>query len=135
MMRDLIKEIYDHKDKNDPKICFFMMEFIKNKEINSLEELKKNEEDHYTLIHPSGPKMLTDLEILDRLYSVYDNDYEEYTNSTVDDQKALDELNKEYVTTDDVDKKFIDIIKMYSILNWDLALPYRTYKYIVEDKL
>ena len=134
-MRELIKEIYDHKDKNDPKICFFMMEFIKNKQINSIEELKEDEDNHYTLLDPSGKKKLTDLEILERLYNSYDEDYDDYTSCSVDDQKALDALNEEYVTTDDMDTKFIDLIKIYSILNWDLALPYRTYKYIVEDRL
>ena len=134
-MKELIKNIIDHKDSNDPKVCFFLMEYIKNHEVESLEDLKQREDNYFTILDPSGDKKLTDLEIVERLYEDYENDYDDYMSCSVDNKNKLDRLNEEYLTTDDLEKKFIYLIKMYTILDWDLVLPYHAYNYILEDKL
>mgnify|MGYP007069910801 CR=1 FL=1 len=131
-MKELIDNIYQHKNSNSPKICFFMMEYIKSRNISSLEELIKKEENRYTLA--SGRKY-TDLEIVDLLYEAYDEDYDDYMACSVDDKEMLDSLNEQFLNTDDIDIKFINLIKMYTILDWDLALPYHTYMYILKDRL
>ncbi|MBQ4032043.1 MAG: hypothetical protein II625_09845 [Bacilli bacterium] len=135
MMKELIKNIIDHKNSNDPKVCFFLMEYLKNNEVESAEDLKTLEDKYFTILDPSGDKKLTDLEIVERLYEDYENDYDDYMSCSVDNKKELDKLNEEFLTTDDLEKKFINLIKMYTILDWDLALPYHTYNYILEDKL
>jgi hypothetical protein len=134
-MKELVKSIIDHKDYNDPKIVFFLIECIKKHNINSLDDLKKYEDSHYIIIDPEGDIVLTEQEIIDRLYKDYDDDYDDYMALDVDKQSKLDELNEEFLKTDDIDKKFINLIKMYSLMDWDLALPYRAYNYIIEDKL
>jgi hypothetical protein len=131
-MKELIDNIYQHKNSNSPKICFFMMEYIRNRNINSLEELRKKEEGSYTLVNG---KKYTDLEIVDLLYEAYDNDYDDYMACSLDDKNRLDELNEQFLNTDDMDTKFICLIKMYNILDWDLVLPYHAYMYILQDRL
>lgn len=132
MMKELIDNIFQHKNGNSPKICFYLIEYIKNRNINSVEELFKKEDGSYTLVN--GRKY-TDLEIVDLLYEAYDNDYDDYMACSEDDKDTLDELNEQFLNTDDLDTKFICLIKMFSILDWDIVLPYRTYMYILEDRL
>ena len=131
-MKELIKNVYEHRRNNDPKICFFMMEFIKNRKIVSLEDLKQREEDSFT---SSEGRRFTDSEIIEKLYEGYNDDYDDYMRCSIEDQKKIDDLNEEFLNTEDVDTKYIALIKIYTILDWDLALPYHTYKYILEDRL
>lgn len=131
-MRELIKNIIDHKNTNNPKVCFFLMELIKQYEADSVERLKEIEDSHFT---PVREEKLSDEEILNRLYHDYDEDYDDYMNCTVDEKALLDKLNKEYLESNDIDTKYIKIIMIYTILDWDLVLPYHAYNYILEDKL
>ena len=131
-MKELIKNVYEHRRNNDPKICFFMMEFIKNRKIVSLEDLKQREEDSFT---SSEGRRFTDSEIIEKLYEKYNDDYDDYMRCSIEDQKKIDNLNEKFLNTEDVDTKYISLIKIYTILDWDLALPYHTYKYILEDRL
>ena len=113
-MKELIDNIYNHKNENNLKVCFFMMEFIKKRKISSLGALKKFEEDSYTFVFG---KKLTDLEIIKRLYENYDANYDDYMACSIGDQEKLDRLNDEFLNTEDVDTKFISLIKIYTIIN------------------
>ena len=56
-------------------------------------------------------------------------------NCNYKEKKTLNELNEEFLQTSDNDQKYINLIKMYTILDWDLVLPYHCYLYVMEDRL
>ena len=134
-MKELIEKIIEHKNKNDRKIIFSVMEFIKKYEVQSEEQLKVLEDKNYTLLDINGNVKLSDEEIVNNLYHEYDEDYDDYTACSLEERTKLDKLNEEYLSASDIDTKFIILIKMYSILDWDLVLPYHAYKYILGDKM
>ena len=131
-MRELIKNIVEHKNSNNPKVCFFLIELIKQYEAESPERLKEIEDGHFT---PLREGKLSDEQILERLYHSYEEDYDDYMNCTIDERNLLDKLNQEFLESNDIDTKYIKIILIYTILDWDLVLPYHAYNYILEDRL
>ena len=131
-MRELVNNIIEHKNTNDPKICFFLIEAIKQYNVESLEQLKKIEDDFFT---PVEEEKMSDEKVLERLNDYLYDDEEDYNNCSLDEQKRIDELKKEFNESKDIDTKYIDIIKIFTILDWDMLLPYHTYKYILDDKL
>lgn len=131
-MNELIKNIVLHKNTNSPKIIFYLMEFIKNNSVQSLDELQQLEDAYYTLVDSTK---YSDEEIINKLYKDYTDDYDDYMNCTDEEKRKLDELNEEFLHSSDNDQKYIILIKMYTILDWDLVLPYHCYLYVMEDRL
>lgn len=131
-MNELISNIILHKNTNSPKIIFNLMEYIKKYSINSLDELQKSEDDRFT---PVDSTRYEDEKIISKLYSDYSDDYDDYMNCTDEEKRRLDELNEEFLQISDNDQKYINLIKMYTILDWDLVLPYHCYLYVMEDRL
>lgn len=132
-MKELIDNIHDHSRVNDPKICFFLMELIKNNEINSLEELKVYEDNNFIPINTNEKP--SDEVILNNLYNSYLTDITHHDLLSVDEVDELDKLGLKFEQERNLDNKYIIMIKMYSLLDWTLYLPYHAYKYIMEDKL
>ena len=137
MMNELINNINEHKNDKNQKLCLQLIELIERYGFNSVEEIKQNEIDHFTLVRPRGNEKMTDEEILDRLYSYLNDEdfYEDYEMCNRNDKRMIDLLKQEFSIIYDNEQKYLNIINIFSLLDWDIFLPYHTYKYIVEGKL
>ena len=130
---DLLKNIADHKTTNDPKICFMLMRLIDQLKIETEEQLKEYEINNFTF--PSSNKVLNEEEIAAFMFDSFTHDTNHFDYLSVQDESELKDLYNEYLKTTDLEKKFIILIKIYSILDWGVHVPYHAYKYILEDKL
>ncbi len=131
-MSELITNIYKHK-KNDPKIVYHLMNLIDTNDFKSVMELQKYEDDKYT-IADTGNK-LSDEEIVKQLFESYVVDTTHYDYLDASKETDLKILHDEFLAETDIDKKRILIIKIFSILDWGIPLPFYAYKYVMEDKL
>ena len=144
-MDELIRNLIEHKTEENSQICEYLIQMIRRCHINSPEELKKREDDKYTHAFSSGFEKMTDREIVDELFKVqeqadYNPDVEDpitspeiLRNETIINK--LMSLEQEYRQTEDIERKMLIVIKMYSLLDWDCFLPYHAYRYIMEGKL
>ena len=144
-MDELIRNLTEHKTEENSQICEYLIHLIRRCQINSPEELKKREDDKYTYAFSSGYEKMTDREIVDELFKTqeqadYNPDVEDpitspeiLRNETIIGE--LISLEQEYRQTEDIERKMLIVIKMYSLLGWDCFLPYHAYQYIVEGKL
>ena len=130
-MNELISKIDEHKLDNDPKICYELLDLIINCEINSLEELKKLEEQKFTI----NGILLLEEDIVESLYNAYISDFTHIEKLEKEDNSRLIVLENEYKKAENIEDKIIILIKMYSIMNWSMELPYRAYCLIMENKL
>ena len=144
-MDELIRDLTEHRTEENSQICEYLIHLIRRCHINSPEELKKREDDKYTYAFSSGYEKMTDREIVDELFKTqeqadYNPDVEDpitspeiLRNETIIGE--LISLEQEYRQTEDIERKMLIVIKMYSLLDWDCFLPYHAYQYIVEGKL
>ena len=144
-MDELIRNLTEHKTEENAQICEYLIHLIRRCHINSPEELKKREDDKYTYAFSSGYEKMTDREIVDELFKTqeqadYNPDVEDpitspeiLRNETIIGE--LISLEQEYRQTEDIERKMLIVIKMYSLLDWDCFLSYHAYQYIVEGKL
>ena len=136
-MNDLIKNILDHKTEKNQKLCEGLIELIQRYGFNTVEEIEQNEADHFTLVRPGGNVRMTDEEIQKRLYSYLDGEEfeEDFESCSLNDKAMIDLLTQQFTIIKSIDQKYINIINIFAMLDWDIFLPYHTYKYIVEGKL
>ena len=144
-MDELIRNLTEHRTEENSQICECLIHLIRRCHINSPEELKKREDDKYTYAFSSGYEKMTDREIVEELFKTqeqadYNPDVEDpitspeiLRNETIIGE--LISLEQEYRQTEDIERKMLIVIKMYSLLDWDCFLPYHAYQYIVEGKL
>lgn len=130
---NLLKNIADHKTMNDPKICFMLMTLIHSLNIKTEEELKEYEKNNFTF--PSSNKVLNDEEIAKSMFDSFVSDVTHFDYLSVEDESELKDLYDKYLKTTEIDDKYIILIKIYSILDWGVHIPYHAYKYILEDRL
>ena len=136
-MNDLIKNINNHKKEKNQKLCEKLIELIQRYEFNTVEEIEQNEINHFTLIRPNGNVRMTDEEILKRLYSYLDGEEFEgdFDSCSLNDKAMIDLLKQQFKVIKSIEQKYINIINIFAILDWDIFLPYHTYKYIMEGKI
>ena len=144
-MDELIRNLTEHKTEENSQICEYLIHLIRCCHINSPEELKKREDDKYTYAFSSGYEKMTDREIVDELFKTqeqadYNPDVEDPITSSeiLRNETIIGELislEQEYRQTEDIERKMLIVIKMYSLLDWDCFLPYHAYRYIMEGKL
>ena len=136
-MNDLIKNINNHKTEKNQKLCEKLIELIQRYEFNTVEEIEQNEINHFTLIRPNGNVRMTDEEILKRLYSYLDGEEFEgdFDSCSLNDKAMIDLLKQQFKVIKSIEQKYINIINIFAILDWDIFLPYHTYKYIMEGKI
>lgn len=130
-MNGLIENIYEHK-KNDPKIVHYLMDLLDRTGIKSALELQQYENGRYTIAE-TGQK-LTDEEILRQLELAFVNDETHFDYLDTLQESELKVLYEQFKQADIENKKIL-IIKIYSILDWGVPLPFEAYKLMMEDKL
>ena len=134
-MNELINNLLKYKDDFNSKICLELIEYIKHYDINSLEDLRNREIERYILLNPFGNVQMTDEEIITSLFDDSNNYDEDRLNCSFADKSEAALLKSEILNIDNVDLRYINLIKIYSLYNLDMVLPYRAYKYIVEGKI
>ena len=133
MMDDLIRAILAHQKHNDRKLITELAEQIRRYRLETEAQLKRLEDNRFT---PVEQDRMTDEMIQERLYHDYDAyGYDDYMECSEQDKDKLDALEKHYLASDDPDERFLDLIRIYSLMGWDMQLPYHTYQYILADKL
>ena len=137
MMNDLISNINKHKNEKNHKLCEELIDLIERYNFNSIEEIEKNEIDHFTLARPNGSIRMSDEEVLNRLFRYLSGEefYESLENCSPSNQAMIDLLKKEFQITKSIEQKYLNIINIFAMLDWDIFLPYHTYKYIMEGKI
>lgn len=144
-MDELIRNLTEHRTEENSQICEYLIHMIRRCHINSPEELRKIEDDKYTPAFSNGSEKMTDWEIVEELFKAqeqadYNPDAEDPITSPeiLRNEKIIDKLlslEQEYRQTDDVERRMLIVIKMYSLLDWDCFLPYHAYRYILQGKL
>ena len=104
-MNELVRSIVVHKNSNNPKVIFNLLEYIKKHSVNSLDDLQRLEDEYFTPVESTKDD---DLTIINKLYSDYNDNYDDYMNCTSEEQSKLDELNEDFLQTNDVGQKYID---------------------------
>ena len=134
-MNELINNLLKYKDDYNSKICLEVVDYIKRYEINSLEDLKNSEMKRYTILNPYGNIKMTDEEIIANLFDDSNSCEEDKINCSFVDKREADLLKSEILNIDNIDLRFINLIKIYSLYNWDMVLPYHAYEYIVGSRI
>ena len=132
-MNELIDNLLKHKNDKNYKYCNEIIEIIQAKSINSIKELKKYEDDHFTFIYPEKEEKISEEEIINLLS-------EEIEKESLDDldlskMSRIELLKKEIDTIGIKDIQFKDLIEVMYLLNLEMVLPYHAYEYIVSDKM
>ena len=119
--------INDHKTTNDIKICFQLYEYIKENEINSIDELKKCENRNF---FTEDLKQRNEI-----LYFAYITDNTHLDKYDQNIYSKLNELNDKYLSLEDEGQKAITLIKIYNIIHWQLKYPYIAFCAIIKDEM
>ena len=89
----------------------------------------------YTILNPYGNIKMTDEEIIANLFDDSNSCEEDKINCSFVDKREADLLKSEILNIDNIDLRFINLIKIYSLYNWDMVLPYHAYEYIVGSRI
>lgn len=124
-MNSLLKNINEHKEKNNISVCYHLYNFIIQHKINSEEELKIAED-----------KMFLTNDIRVRNDIKYNSYLADRTHLEKLDANDIAELVKyedlyEKETNEFIKTKYLILI--YEINEWEMYFPYIVYKLIVED--
>ncbi len=126
-MNNLLKNINEHKEKNNISVCYHLYNFIDEHNINTEEELM----DFENKLH-----ITNDIKIRNKLkYDAYVSDI---THLEKLDENAIAELVKYedlYLTEIDDVMKIKYLILIYEINEWEMVFPYAAYKLIIKDLL
>lgn len=126
-MVELLKNIDEHKDKNDILVCYELCNYIIKNNIKSEEDLKEKEYKNFNT------------EDLNQINTIKYNEYlKDITHLENFDQNIISKLvqiEDEYESSTDELIKCKCIIKIYSLINWEFYFPYTAYKLIINDKL
>ena len=126
----MIEELLKHKTKTNSNIIKSLIEIIKSSNVKSLEDLKKIENETFTL---SG-KILNIEERIDYILSITISslDYEFLTFEEIQIYKKY-KLN--IINGKNNEEKLINIIKLYDLANRELLFPFEAYNLIIKNKL
>lgn len=126
----MIEKLLKHKTKTNSNIIKSLIEIIKSSNVKSLEDLKKIENETFTL---SG-KILNIEERIDYILSITISslDYEFLTFEEIQIYKKY-KLN--IINGKNNEEKLINIIKLYDLANRELLFPFEAYNLIIKNKL
>ena len=126
----MIEKLLNHKTKTNSNIIKSLMEIIKSSNVKSLEDLKKIENETFTL----NGKILNIEERIDYILSITISslDYEFLTFEEIQIYKKY-KLN--IINGKNNEEKLINIIKLYDLANRELLFPFEAYNLIIKNKL
>lgn len=124
-MNDLLKNINEHKEKNNISVCYHLYNFIVQHKINSELDLKNAENNLYST---DDAKVRNDIK-----YNAYISDKTHLEKLDANDIAELVKYEDLYITeiNDLIKTKYLILI--YEINEWEMIFPYTAYKLIVND--
>ena len=126
-MVELLKNIEEHKDNNNIRICYNLCTLIINNNIQKEEDLKRIEDSFFNTNDINKRNEIK--------YNAYLSDI---THIEKFDQNVIAELNdyeKAYESTEDELIKTKCLIFIYDLIEWDFIFPYTAYKLMLADQL
>jgi len=132
-MKEMMEQIYNHKMSNDSRICFSLTELIDALKFESIDALR-DYEDKLCTIGSTGER-LSEEKMIDKLYNSFVSDHSHYETVSVENETKIMSLYEEFSKASNNEEKIIILLKIYSLLDWGIPLPYTAYNLILEDKL
>lgn len=126
-MNNLLKNINEHKEKNDISVCYHLYNYIIQHKINSEEDLKMMEDN---MFDTENVKIRNDIK-----FNSYVMDTTHHEKLDANDIAKLVEYEDLYEKENDEFIKTKYIILIYELNEWELFFPYTAYKLIMEDRL
>jgi len=124
---NIFSTINRHKYRNSTSPCYSLYALVMAGKIRNIDELKQYEDRlHWTD---------EDEQRLNSAYNAYLTDFTHHEKLDSNDMAKCILLEERFENADTFEKKYISIILLYSILNWDNRFPYQTYLLICQDKL
>ena len=124
---NIFSTINKHKNRNNISICYGLYTLVMAGKMRNIDELKQYEDRlHWTDV---------DEQRLNSAYNAYLSDFTHHEKLDSNDMAKCILLEERFDNADTLEKKYISIILLYSILNWDNRFPYQTYLLICQDKL
>lgn len=126
-MNNLLKNINEHKEKNNISVCYHLYNFIIQHKAESEEELKKLEDKMFNT---------NDIKIRNEIkYNSYVTDITHLEKLDANDITKLVKYEDLYENETNELMKTKYLILIYEINEWELFFPYTAYQLIIKDML
>ena len=126
-MNNLLKNINEHKEKNNISVCYHLYNFIIQHKAESEEELKKLEDKMFNT---------NDIKIRNEIkYNSYVTDITHLEKLDANDIAKLVKYEDLYENETNELMKTKYLILIYEINEWELFFPYTAYQLIIKDML
>lgn len=121
-MKNLINNILEHRTESNKDYLDYLVDIIKDNEINTIDELDK-----YESINDIDRKLLN-------AYNVVKKDLYKYDSLNYAESLELGKLMDEYLNYD-TNEKIKSVIKMYKILSLEPIFYKESYNLIINNQL
>ena len=126
-MNNLLKNINEHKEKNNISVCYHLYNFIIQHKAESEEELKKIEDKMFNT---------NDIKIRNEIkYNSYVTDITHLEKLDANDIAKLVKYEDLYENETNELMKTKYLILIYEINEWELFFPYTSYQLIIKDMM
>lgn len=126
-MNNLLKNINEHKEKNNVSVCYHLYNLIVKHKINTEENLMDLE----NKLH-----ITDDIKVRNKLkYNAYISDTTHLEKLDANDIAELVKYEDLYLAESNDIMKTKYLILIYEINEWEMVFPYTAYKLIIKDLL
>ena len=125
-------KIYSKINDENKKIVEELLDIIESEELHSLEDLKKHQDNLFKI----DGKYMNKNEKINYCINLINNS--PYLSEDLDFLEVRDLADMRYKLNDDncsdIEKEIL-IIKIFSLVDYNMMLPYSAYKFILDDKI
>lgn len=128
---ELVNNLLKNINSNNSKIIKELVDIITDNKINTLEELKKYEENKFKI----NNNFISKEEKIDYCLSIIKYSSYDYESLDYDEIQLYKKYKNEINTKNDLNIKVLNLIKIFDLTNREIYFPYETYEFIVNKKL